>query len=350
MNIQNKKNFLISFAYFAAWIVAIYILIKIFFKPLLPFVIAFVLATSVQRSAAFLNRRIKIKKSILALVMIFAIYLLLFIASILLIYIFSINFENIKIFTTNILTQIGDIVLQWKTFLEDYITEISGTSINFENVMSNSASDIVGNMISTLSKKAVSFFSKIPEIMINIVVTLVASCYIAYDYDKLKKFIFSLIGINTKQKIIRIKNIFKNSVLTIFRGYLLLMILTFFELLVGFWIIGFRPALLFASVISIVDILPVLGTGTVLLPWAIFSFFSGNKLISIGIIILYLVITFIRNFAEPHIIGKKLGLSPLVMLIAIFLGFRLMGLIGVILLPILLIIIYEYNKPENLKE
>lgn len=347
MNTAKKKNFLINFTYLSAIILISYFAFKYLFFPLLPFAIAFMVASTVQKSAAKLENRIHIKKSVASLLLVLIIYAAIFLILILIGSAFSVSFETVKNFIVDLFSHIGRVVLEWKTVIENYISENFGEKVNIDNVVTNSATDFAGELIGKLSQAIISLFSKIPQIILNIIVTVVASCYVAVYYDKLKKFISSLIKTETKKKILKIRDIFKTSILTIIGGYLLLMLITFSELLIGFFILGVNTPVLFASVIAVVDILPVLGTGTVLLPWAIFSFLSGERFFAVGIIILYVLITVFRNFLEPHIIGKKLGLNPLLMLIAIFVGLKLFGVVGLFATPILLIIVYEYNRSSN---
>ena len=97
---------------------------------------------------------------------------------------------------------------------------------------------------------------------------------------------------------------------------------------------------------AIVDLLPVLGTGTVLLPWGIILLISSDSFSGFGMIALYVVITLVRNFAEPKIIGSQIGINPLFTLLAMFAGLKLFGFVGLILLPITLIVTIEYYRKE----
>ena len=120
------------------------------------------------------------------------------------------------------------------------------------------------------------------------------------------------------------------------RAYLLLTFLTFSELLAGMLILNVSRPVLVAFVIALVDLLPVLGVGTVLIPWSIFAFIGGDMFRGIGLLILFGAMYAIRQFAEPRIVGDTIGVHPFFMLIAVFAGFRLFGLGGVLLVPILL--------------
>ena len=122
--------------------------------------------------------------------------------------------------------------------------------------------------------------------------------------------------------------------------------ITFLELLAGLYILRIKYAPLLAALISVIDILPVLGTGTVLVPWAAAELLARDTAAGIGLLVLYAVITVIRNFAEPKIIGKEMGINPLFTLLAMFIGLKLFGFAGILLLPITLIVVVKYYKDE----
>ena len=117
------------------------------------------------------------------------------------------------------------------------------------------------------------------------------------------------------------------------RAYLLLMLITFVEMFIGFCVIGVKYAFLLASVVAIVDFLPVLGAGTVLVPWAVVSFINGDVRTGAGLLIIFGVSLIVRQIAEPKIVGASLGLHPFVSLAAVYIGFVLFGFAGMLLAP-----------------
>ena len=129
----------------------------------------------------------------------------------------------------------------------------------------------------------------------------------------------------------------------ILRVYLLLMCITFVELFIGFKILRVDMAFFYAFLTAIVDILPVLGTGTVLIPWGIIACILGNMGMGVGILILYVIITAVRQFLEPKIIGQQVGLHPIVTLICIFAGGKFMGILGIFLFPIMATVLKKMN-------
>jgi predicted PurR-regulated permease PerM len=94
-----------------------------------------------------------------------------------------------------------------------------------------------------------------------------------------------------------------------------------------------------AFVVSIVDIVPVLGTGTVLIPWAVYSLISGRVGMGIGLVILYAVITVLRQVIEPKLVAHQVGLPSIVTIMAMFLGARIFGAFGILLLPLTVIVV-----------
>ena len=110
--------------------------------------------------------------------------------------------------------------------------------------------------------------------------------------------------------------------------------MTFAELTLGFTLIGIRRAPLAAFIISFIDLLPVLGSWTVLIPWGLIYLVVGNVKVGVGLLILEAVVYVVRQFAEPHVVGSFVGVHPLVTLISAWTGYVTLGVAGVIFLPI----------------
>lgn len=101
-----------------------------------------------------------------------------------------------------------------------------------------------------------------------------------------------------------------------------------------------------ALLIAVVDVLPVLGTGTVVIPWGITEILLGNGVRGVGLFVMYAVVTLVRSFAEPKIIGNQIGINPLFTLIAMFVGLKTLGFLGVLIFPTVLIVTVEYYKEQ----
>lgn len=115
----------------------------------------------------------------------------------------------------------------------------------------------------------------------------------------------------------------------------LLILLTYGEIAVGLLVLRVEPALLLAGLIALVDALPIFGSGAVLLPWSLGALLAGRIPLGLGLIVLYGVVTLVRGVLEPRLLGKRIGLPPLVSLVSMYVGFQIFGVLGMILMPVL---------------
>jgi len=125
------------------------------------------------------------------------------------------------------------------------------------------------------------------------------------------------------------------------------MLITFIELALGLSVLRVEGAITIAALIATIDILPVFGTGGVVIPWAIIELIKGNTPFAIGLAVLYVIITVVRNILEPKMVGKQIGLHPLAMLVCMYVGVKLFGFIGLFALPVALVMVkhlYENDK------
>lgn len=214
---------------------------------------------------------------------------------------------------------------------------------NFQNI-----SQTMGKYISEFSVKAVEWISTeaaaFPGFVVKIVITVVATFFMAADFDRIIAFFKNLIPAE-KRELVKNGGIYvKNIVLLFLKSYSILFLLTFAELLAGFFVMGIPHALLCAFAIAAFDILPALGTGGILVPWALILFVTGDTALAIEMIVLETVITVIRNVVEPKIVGRHIGLHPLAALISMYVGLKTFGLIGMFLFPVTIVIIKSFEK------
>lgn len=190
-----------------------------------------------------------------------------------------------------------------------------------------------------LPARLTAWAARLPALFVALIVTLIACFYFALDYPRVTAFLSNLCPGSFREKLPQARR----RVGSLFRrwlgAYLLLFLLTFGELFLGLMLLRERYAFLLAFLIALMDILPVLGVGTALLPWALFRLLTGNVWGGVGLILLYIAITVVRQITEPHLVGKSIGLHPLVMLFAFFVGMKLFGFAGIFLGPIVALFI-----------
>lgn len=204
---------------------------------------------------------------------------------------------------------------------------------------------ISGSLVSFVGAAA----SFLPNALFTAAVVIIATYYFAIDRIKINSFFLSLFPEKIRPLLKKGRDSVACTVGRYLRAYGLLFLITFGELLLAFVIMGIDYSFVLALVITLVDVLPVLGTGTVLLPWGIIALISGNYGMGIGILITYAVITVLRQVIEPKIVGKFIGLSPLAALASMYIGLKLMGIIGIFIFPLGAILIKRFIEYKNEK-
>ena len=147
------------------------------------------------------------------------------------------------------------------------------------------------------------------------------------------------------QKVLPVLRNIKNAVLGWLVAQMKLAALTFLVCLWGLLILGVPYGAVWAAVIAVVDAVPMLGSGLVLVPWSVVSFLSGRAGEGIGLLITFAAAFLLRTVLEPRLVGKQMGLDPLLTLVALYLGFQLGGVWGLIFAPILAVTAMELTKP-----
>ncbi len=185
---------------------------------------------------------------------------------------------------------------------------------------------------------------KLPGGITSTVFSVVAFIYLTADMPGAAKSIRELLPASLAARVSRIFGDAERAVFSYFRSYLILMTVTFFELLIGLSVIGASSPFASAFVIAFIDALPVFGCGTVLLPWAAWCFWQGEVGRGVGLLAVFGVIYLVRQFLEPRLIGRMTGAHPFVALLFIFCGWRLAGVLGIVLAPVILLLIQERRR------
>ena len=198
----------------------------------------------------------------------------------------------------------------------------------------NALQEGIGGLVSRLVELLSDIAASIPGVLFFILVTVISAVYFALDLDRINEWVKSVLPKGAVKTLIGIKS----SAITIAkkyaRSYLLIMAITFFVMLAGLLILRVKNFVLLAVVIAILDLLPIIGVGTVIVPWSIIELLLGNTGMGIGLIVLLCAHEIIRQFAEPKIIGKSIGVHPVISLLLLYGGYAVFGLIGILLVPI----------------
>lgn len=324
-----------------------FVTLTLVLKYFMPFLVGALIAYAAQKPSNYFSSKLQIKKDKLSAVIAVLIYLCSVSLLLFLIYGFikyAINLTDVFPKFFNGLNSVFEDVGKKYSKIFSLIPE--KISFAFNSAIENGIDKITENAFEKISVSAGEFVKEIPAFFIVNIVTLVATFYISKDFERLLKFFKTLFGKKIVAKTVKIKNILFGSVFKLVKGYLILAFLSFCELYMGFLILRVKFPLMVAVIIALVDLMPVLGTGTVLLPWSVAAMISGELRFGIGLLILYIVTFSVRNFAEPKIIGKQVGINSLFTLMCMFAGLKIAGTAGLILFPLVFIVTVRYYKDE----
>lgn len=196
--------------------------------------------------------------------------------------------------------------------------------------------------------------SALPDLFLVGTVTLISAFYFCMDGARFVGGLGRLLPRGVANRLPAWRTRIKGMSWKYLKAYLLLLLLTFAELFLGFTVLRIEYAFLLSALVAVVDMLPVLGVGTVLVPWAIVLLLQKKFFVGFGLLILYTVILFVRQILEPRLVGKSLGIHPLVSLFASYAGWQLFGLLGMVLGPIVATVVQSVlggiDAPEQGRE
>ena len=217
------------------------------------------------------------------------------------------------------------------------ISELSGS-------LSNQLGTIVGSLGGITVGAAGNAAGKIPSLLISFLFVLLFAYFFTAQRERVHEFIKMVIPEDTRRQLQMVGNKMKFAVWGYFRAQFKIMFIVFVLLTVGLLILKVPYAVLTAAGIAILDFLPMLGTGTVLIPWAVLWALSGNLSGAAGLVVLYAVTQVTRQLIQPKMVGDSIGMDAMTTLLFLFIGYRLSGLIGMIIaIPVGLILIQFYE-------
>lgn len=341
------KSILVFFITLTGIILGIFLGIR-FLQFFMPFVIGWIIAMIANPLVRILERRLKVARKHTSMLIIIGVLALV---------IAAIYFLGVKIGeeTRDFLNQAPDM---YSDFKEDF----QSAGKNLEIIISELPEDVqesleevqqdigtmsgqaVGKLSQLTVDKAGSFARNIPGILISIIFSILSAYFFIADRDRILEF-----GkVHTPQIIQEKWRLMAESFKIVFGGYFKaqfkIMAVIGVILFVGMLILRVRFAILVAVLVAFLDMLPFLGTGTVLIPWAVFKLISGDIRYALGLVILYLITQLVRRIIEPKLVGDSIGMNPLVTLIFMYVGYRIGGVIGMILaVPVGAIILNFYK-------
>lgn len=372
MNIvEKRRSMLINFTFYALLIAAYYLFMKFAFWLVAPFIAAFLIAMFLQKPVRAISKKTKIKKNIIAAVAVLLILAILASLLVLVGYRIFVEFRGLGQYLMSKLDDLPGLIQSAEAWLISHIAflpdSLESTAVEALGDFADKLLLLVGEQKNTLgqiqpesSGVDLSFLAtplggllstakQIPAFLTAVLISIIACFFLTCDYDNFTQMIKSSVSEQHETSLVKTKRLFGDILGKMVKSYATIILITFCEVAIGLNVLkligvysgGYIIAI--SIVTAFVDIFPVLGTGTVMVPWAIISFFSGNYGLGIGLLVLYAAITVIRQILEPKLVSMNVGMHPVITLMGMYLGVQLFGVIGIFTLPITFFLLKALN-------
>lgn len=376
--VEKRRRVIINLVYAGIILGLLYLFFKYVFWLLLPFIAAFFLAAVLQRPVNYLSRKTPLKKGVWSVVLVLLIAAVLALVLIL-------TGARIAAEIQGLLRWISAQLATLPQILETLREKLIALTARLPEALKASAEEGLDRLFQSANGSAqaaaeeatveaasgsvlLGLFSKfdlsilqkpvsgvwntakqIPTILVGVLISIMASCFMTSGYDGIVLFVKNQLSPEKRRALSETKEIFFSSILKMLKSYLLIICITFAEMFVGLTVLRLigvyqgEYVATVAIVVALIDIFPVLGTGTILIPWAIISFIMGNIGMGIGLIVLYGVITVIRQIVEPKLVAANLGLPPIVTIMCMYIGLQLFSVLGIFFMPLLVTMVKLLN-------
>lgn len=310
----------------------------------MPFVIGWFIAYIASPVVNWLERRLKIVKKLGSAIIIIGVLAGL---------VFLIYFAGSRLWReiVALIQNMPDLYQQLESGLSDIGKTLEGVFTvlpkgiqNGWHAMVSNLDSTMGDLIGRFSEPTVAaagnFAKKIPSVLIATIVTVISAYFFIADRDAVIAWSKKIAPDPVVRRMSMVIDNLKYAVGGYFKAQMKIMVVVFGLLLIGFVLMGVHFQILLALLIAFLDFLPFFGTGTALIPWALYKFMVGNYRLAIALMVLYAVTQLVRQLIQPKLVGDSMGLNPLVTLVLLYVGYKVGSVLGMIFaVPIGMIVI-----------
>lgn len=372
MNIvEKRRSMLINFTFYALIIAAYYLFMKYAFWLVAPFIIAFGIAMFLQKPVRAVSKKTKIKKNIIAAVAVLLIIALLVSLLVLVGYRIAVEFRGLGQYLMSKLNDLPGLIQSVEAWL---ISHLAFLPDSLEKTAVDAISDFADRLLLLIVEQKNTFgqpeveaggvdlsflatplggllstAKQIPVILTATLISIIACFFLTCDYDNFTGMIKKNVSEEHEKSLVRTKKLFGDILGKMVKSYATIILITFCEVAIGLNILkligvyGGGYIIAISIVTAFVDIFPVLGTGTIMVPWALISMFTGNIGLGIGLLVMYAAISVIRQIVEPKLVSMNVGIHPVITLMGMYLGVQLFGVLGIFILPITFFLVKALN-------
>lgn len=315
---------------------------------LMPFVAALVLAWFLNPAIRFLQKKLNVRRGVLSMVLILLVVavaggLLAGLAYSLLAQVVSL-LQNWQSVWGEIMSGVEAVAQALEELFKPLPRETYEQVTQLADKLTAWLGDVVPKLLTTAGSRAGSFAMSLPALGVGVVIFIMATYFISADYPHLRFKAAQRVPEELRGFCSHVKHVAVDAFGGYVRAEFILSVVVFFILLVGFFMLGEPYTLLLAFVLAVMDFIPIIGAGTVMVPWAVVDLALAEYKHAVGLMVVWGVIVLFRRLAEPKVVGDQTGLSPIASLVSIYVGMKLGGVIGMVLGPVTCLVILNIAR------
>lgn len=332
------RPWLFSVLGLAAFLVISWALLTYGLPVVLPFVLAWLIAELMDPPVTWLVRRARIPRSlavaILLILIVGVIAALLTVGIAYLVGEIRALIGNLPYLYAAGLDLSGQVLL----YLEELVGNLPESvqvqvSENLSKLQSN-----LGGYLETLARR-LGFVTSVPGFLINVIITFVATFFMARDRQEIGAFLLSLFPEQWRDKLRQVRMEVWHNAIGWARAQAMLILMTAVVSMIGFAIIGADYVVLAGLAVGLLDVMPIVGPGALYVPWILYAAFTGRLWFAVKLLIVYATVSALRQMTESKVVGDQVGLHPLAVLLSIYLGIKFFGALGVVFGPLITILL-----------
>ena len=314
-----------------------YLFFRYAFGILAPFLFGYLIAVAAGKPASFLSKKYRIPEGVCRLIL--ALFLAAGVALLL--------FFSVKVLVGELKGFIDTLGAEVPLSMEAFLSRVPLLSSLLGE--GQAVDRLVSSLLSFLPALVSSLVSVLPSLLFSIAVGAIASVYFCLDLDRAHAALRRLVPPSLAPAFRKGKRYLLSALVSLLRSSGVLMLIAFFMMLVGFLFLDVPYPFLFSAVFALFDLLPVIGVGAFLVPMGLGKLILGQVYEGVGVLLLFLLITVVRQFAEPRLLGARQGLHPLITLFSLYAGARLFGTVGLLFFPVLALLLHGLFFSEEEK-
>lgn len=314
----------------------------------MPFVIGWIIAWIATPAAKFVEEKLKIKRkmgsAVVIILVIGAVVLVAYLVGAKLLHELVGFLQDLPTMWTALENDINEIAAKFSTLYVKLPIEVQETLNGLGAQASEFGADLVSKISSPTLEAVSNFAKKLPTVVIGIIMCLLSAYFFVAEREALSETVRNLLPDTLEYKLGLMKNSVIGAVGGYFKAQFKIEVWIYLLLVIGFFILDVKYALLIGVGVALLDFLPFFGTGTVMLPWAIIKFLSADYKMTIGILLIWGISQLVRQIIQPKIVGDSIGVPPIPTLFLLYIGYRFGGVVGMIVAVPIGIIVWTMYK------